>query len=129
MAKIAENNMEKEIIEGNKLIANFMGWTYDYSGVKWAVPIEKDLIPKTENYVSGTRLFDNELKFDKNWNWLMAVIDRIEGMADVTIKNNHCEICSVDSYSSPSVFRKTRIEHVWFQVVHFIGWYNRTNNK
>lgn len=66
--------------ENNKLIAEFMGWSYDYSGIKWAVPITDDLIPESDNYKSGSRLLDEELTFHKNWNWLMPVIEKIANL-------------------------------------------------
>lgn len=61
----------------NKLLARFMGWTYDYSGIHWAVPTTDNLIPESENYRSGTRLLDGELMFHKSWDWLIPVIEKI----------------------------------------------------
>lgn len=115
---------DKEIIEGNKLLAEFHG---KYN-TKWhtigCYPIK-------------------DLKYHTSWDWLMPVVEKIEfytpdeigsGFA-VYINEKQCIIKSkfVDySYMDNPITgasADTKIESVWLAVVSFIQWYNTQNNK
>lgn len=76
--------MDKEIIENNKMIAKFMGWTYipwqEATGkhVGWINPKFKIHSPKIDNtYLCRSH---NDLKYHKDWNWLMRVMEKIENL-------------------------------------------------
>lgn len=110
----------EQIGEGNKLIAEFMGWKYS--------------------------LFT---PFQQDWNDLMYVIERIESIRDVkygwfavTIRGNECNIQSEHLWrelqanasndrneypvyiSDPNAIFPTKIESTWYNVVEFIKFYN-----
>jgi hypothetical protein len=74
--------MEKDLIlEGNKLIAEFMGavpeqWypeskMYDLSGIHYAYPTS-GIYPDNVRHHS-----DQLLKYDSDWSWLMPVVEKI----------------------------------------------------
>ena len=97
--------MSKEIIEGNKLIAEFMGYVmHDHASYK---TFEKD----------GRHIFDSVLQYDTKWDWLMPVVEKI-GSLSYNDSNNKFQ---------PSVerFLENDIESIWRQIVIFITWYNQ----
>ena len=113
--------------EKNRLIAEFMG-----------------MKPHNENELEGfwtntikTHQFDNvmDLKFHKDWNWLMEVVCKIEslGHCQIDISFNWCRIGYKDTlfnYDSRNYFKGlTKIEAVYNAVVKFIKFYNQTAVK
>lgn len=77
--------MTKEITEGNKLIAEFMGG-YVISTEKYESPhgsrssgtIEKWRAPNYSPYSPSSEL--GYFHYDTSWDWIMPVIDKINGM-------------------------------------------------
>lgn len=115
----------KEIIEGNKLIAEFMGLekreatAVVYERYKW-----------TDNHLYPVQV----LQFDKSWDWLMPVVEKI----------NDIECCVLDINSRDTFIRyirpnlmyqvllertnaQSKIENSWQAIVDFIKWYNENN--
>jgi hypothetical protein len=139
---------EQEIIEGNKLIAVFMG-------------CELLDFPKTENYIGESwycgdflKPFDDRtpakvrtelLKFNSDWNWLMPVADKIEKLSTseglpqdarnrffISIKTpsgvgyiTKDDTCKMPVPTDARVFGESRIESTWLAVVAFIKWLNQ----
>lgn len=95
------------------------------------------------------------LNYHQNWNWLMAVVEKIESL---NIRNNnydflkvkflgdHVEIFCFATYRGTSFYWKkwyslsgtfnshvnqtdTKIEAVWLAVVEFIKWYNKNKEN
>lgn len=111
---------QQEIIEGNKLIAVFMGmeiideFKLRY-GQEWHETIDR-----------------GKLIYRSDWNDLMSVVEKI----------NSIECCSVDIGKQDTLIRyfgdknyheplsiesgQSKIENVWLAVVAFIKWYNKT---
>ena len=105
---------KQEIIEGNKLIAKFMGL--------------KSITPT----------------YNSSWNFLMPVIDKIEliydehhGYFGVHISGNSCSIQGTKLHmalnnpnygwvysSDTNAIFETKIESAFYNVVQFIKWYN-----
>lgn len=91
----------EEILENNKLIANFMG-----------VQV-------------------GEESYNKSWGWLMSVVEKIEKenmMATVVIIRDKCQITLFD-YESTPMFAKTveandKLKATWLCIVEFVKWYN-----
>lgn len=99
--------------ESNEVLAKFMGFTKgpDY----WAPPIEL-------SYLAESMANPLDLKFHKSWDWLMPVVEKIEGLSrTVTIFGNvkagHVTLIQ------PNIIRgigATKIESVYKAVVEFI---------
>ena len=138
---------EKEILEGNKLIAEFMG----------AKPIDNPTGYSSDDDKSWYRynnlnysLLDGDLKFYSSWDWLMPVVQKIcppSGTRDA-VKNamivfmpyvNGCvieynmrqptkldkDMCDVIKIKNEATF----IQAVWKAIVEFIKWYNEQTKK
>ena len=116
--------VKQEIIEGNKLIAEFMGLKQnDFE--HW---INKDYL-----FGPQLKLFDFELKFHSSWDWLMLIVEKIENdlqdsfTVDI-INKNQCEIVRngnefICGYGFETVYH-SKIKAVYYSVVEFIKWYN-----
>ena len=72
------------------------------------------------------------LHYESDWNWLMKVVEKIEGMwYEVSIIGNECEIgenIDAEHYRGIVVCReeekKSKLMSVFSTVVEFIKWYN-----
>lgn len=73
---------QEEILEGNKLIAEFMGGKeVDWFSERVIIqPYSDDLT--IHNYVTKSKAYiiDLEVKFHDSWEWTMPVVDKINGM-------------------------------------------------
>ena len=116
------------ITENNKLIAEFMG--------EQKQPFE---FPQF-GYINimgdwKDTFFDNQLKFHKDWNWLMSVVEKIEIQSkelfgeyeDVIINGCGCGIATKDDMIS--IAATSKIEAVYVACVEFIKWYNEQNKN
>ena len=121
---------EKEITEGNKLIAEFMGSSFK---TYKKGHIRKDSV--TVCYFddgmspfSGGVSIEN-LKYHSSWDWLMPVVEKIETIDFVVIiKQGECVIVN-NSGNTPKFIQQvstTKIESIWLAVCEFIEWYNET---
>ena len=132
---------EQEIIEGNKLIAEFMGHqkyaTYGYiiheDGTYPAVDEhwheqESFRGSKGKRFTPSTMMLyisHKDLHYDDSWDWLMPVVKKCyrlqykQGWKKVNCIQ-HC-LTSYDFMSDIA------IEIVWEEVIKFINWYNTTN--
>ena len=110
----------KEILDGNKIIAEFLG-------------INKKVYGETGTtyYIDGTPYQFFKLKYHSSWDWLMPVVEEIENVLDgdvsISIKDDSCNINS--NYYGISVEGYTKIESVWIACVKFITWYNLKTEK
>lgn len=126
--------MIQEHIEGNKLIAEFMGWKYiqksvtvfkdgEYEDWQWEVPIEDNMYNKAH--------LNHNLYFHTSWDWLMPVRDKIISLAcNVNIINNYCQIIKFESGGNPPSYQRTQtmahsaLDNTYNAIVQFIKWYN-----
>ena len=73
------------------------------------------------------------LKYHKDWNWLMNVVNQIESTNeeyDVRILGQDCEVISYDGdIIIEMVHAPTKIEATWRCVLEFIEWYNVNKAK
>lgn len=118
----------EEILEGNKLIGEFlgMGWVND----------------SPEDYPNGYYISNNEdtdlplevkdWEFHSSWQWLMPVVEKIESLGFwFNIKKNHVTIAwdnkgTTDSNMIHSEFGdQPKIERVFICTIYFIKWYNQ----
>ena len=95
---------QEQIVEGNKLIAEFMS---DFI-----------LLTKDEAIVVRDR---KTLCFHSSWDWLMPVIDKIRSMNEYSGFVDHTS----SIVDEGGVYINTKfIENTWKDVVEFIKWYN-----
>jgi hypothetical protein len=105
--------MKKEILEGNKLIAEFMG---------------------LEIITDGISFFDTSYKplqkYDSSWDCIMLVIDKIDQIgANVLIGRMFCDIKYIDPFNSLKSFdiriiSGVKINAINGAIIEFIKWYN-----
>jgi hypothetical protein len=104
--------------ENNKIIASFLG----QNKIPYEFP--KFGYIKMDGDYSDT-FFDNQLKFHKDWNWLMEVVEKIETFgADLTIRAEHTIIVYDEGEEISTFCFKDKKEAVYNACVEFIKWYN-----
>lgn len=123
---------ENKIVEGNKAIAKFMGWSFGASDIGhkgWFKPSLKD-----HGYLTAGCRTDKGLKFNRSWEQLMPVVEKIESLPHhdrpdfnyvVTIESGYCVI--TDNGEAPiaeAQWDGPKIDLVWHCVVAFINWKN-----
>ena len=123
---------EKEIIENNKLIAEFMGAKMvveNYNGI--------NIIEFPDKSTKDLR----ELKYHLSWDWLMQVVEKIENLQEIT--NGFGFLFQIDNWSvniknlftgefvvhnNPKTCRlHSKFESVYKSTVEFIKLYNQHN--
>lgn len=116
-------------IEGNKLIAEFMGWKH--------LPADKFVkFARFEIGEEGEQM--SNPKYHSSWDWLMPVVEKIEtdasqetGHNEIHITENTCVIFRM-SYIKPefkNIDSKSKITAVWKTVVQYTQWYNDITNQ
>ncbi len=108
----------------NRLIAEFMGMQDTDLG--WYD--SEDVMSEYACQMVGGNTFE-VLQYDRSWDWLMPVVEKIEdvGSAEVVMNNEECTISAVivgNEYHHESI-GKSRIDAVYQSVVEFIKWYNK----
>jgi hypothetical protein len=110
--------------ENNKLIAEFLGQNkmpYEFPQFGYI---------KTNGDWNDT-FFDNQLKFHKDWNWLMEVVEKIESLCNnrgFEISSRFVHIRVNNNLTISSGVCSNRIEAVYNACVEFIKWYNTQTN-
>ena len=98
-----------EIIEGNKLIAAFMGYNTD-----------------DERIVAFGTPYGEDLEYNSSWDWLMPVVERIECECffSVIINEKSCQIIDTETkIGVRSISTKNKIDAVFSACVQFANWY------
>lgn len=111
---------EQEILEGKKLIADFMGlksFEDGRYGKMYPNPIQ----------VGNSIFGDAGLRYNSSWDWLMPVVEKIEAIKDsddyeVDIFANCCDIGG--KFEAVGI---TKIEATFKAVLQFLKWYDDTN--
>jgi hypothetical protein len=120
-------------LEGNKLIAKFMGYKFVYYSNEFNMLEINGKMKSLESWA----------KYHRNWNWLMSVVEKIEQIKYVNVlmvKTSLGEFSIEISHYTPSyhitqnnkmIFVKektlTKIGSVWLAIIKFIEWYNKQN--
>lgn len=127
--------MEKDIIEGNKMIAEFMGFKRIES------PKVKEVYMRAKHWIiEGHGYFDDEeLKYHTSWDWLMPCVEKIETIDQekeddgysVLIQGVLCQISDMNMMGTliSEGFKDKKIDAVWQAVIQFITWYNQNNSN
>lgn len=104
----------QEILEGNKIIARFMG------------------LPEYKIEFKGKFLnFENSKhnRYNSDWNILMSVVEKIESLGFTCfIQGNECSIESLEK-TIGTFCRTTKIEAVYKAVIEFIKLYNQNEHR
>ncbi len=141
-----ETMTDKEIIEGNKLIAGFLQLQYHkVNQRKWISQSFDDYgstalngywMEKGEYYFyNSEQCSESQLKFHSSWDWLMPVLDKIQAQVyGVNIVNNYCQIIVLNKnntykYAKTVTESKSKIENAWQSAVEFITWHNKQNQS
>lgn len=125
-----KTNKMKKIIEGNKLIAEFMGFVCD--DLKEENPLNRRFHGDTKDgkqyqfpksfyrydsglYMEQTTFYPKNMKYHTSWDWLMPVVEKI-GKSGWPIYGYSDPMANVSIYSP--------IELVYTEVLKFIQMYN-----
>lgn len=130
---------DKEIQEGNKLIAEFIGWKYNSKEYNW-----RHSRIDWSSWVDLKNVGHKEMFFHSSWDWLMPVVEEIEAIeVDTTplpprpdpmpkrlfwVSIQKSNITIAEDYKITSIAErfnyKSKIEATWECIVQFIKWYN-----
>lgn len=129
-----------EILEGNKLIAEFLGYKYyPHSDTEkqpgWKLHDLK-MIPKLVNmYPEGKGIYlcrrHDGLRFFNSWDWLMLAVDKIEELtyrftiSSTFVRVHTCKTSWDDSDEYNCIVFEGKLKCTWYGVVEFIKWYNQ----
>lgn len=109
--------------ENNKLIAEFMGYEFMTNNI-FINRLPKDFLDNSENYKC----------FHNSFDWLMEVVERIEGLGfSTSIYHLPKTLNTVKIISGGAdvvgVNGSTKIEAVYKAIAAFIKWYNLTQKE
>ena len=112
-------------IEKNKLIADFMGCKDKNTALQTiAERLKDDEIWLPFHNVESI----NNLKYHKDWNWLIEVIENIESLGyRIEIVKHICRIYLSNKETIIISENIPKIEAVYNACVEFIKWYNNQN--
>jgi len=100
----------------NELIAEFMGFEcYESNGYR-------NYIFEEDNHRTHVDLW-----YDKDWNWLMPVVEKIEYIPisdDVNVRWDVCIYMKTCTIGMKGTVGTTKLEATYKAVVEFIKWYN-----
>ena len=125
------------IVENNKLIAEFMGGLYNNQAML-SLQSNEIWLPYHGvcNYKSDN---GKSLKYHSDWNWLMRVVEKIEKIPEkndnwfnVTVGAScYCIIQDATGELSFEIIGdgRTKIEATYNACIEFIKWYNEQNKK
>ena len=143
-----------EIVSGNKIIAEFMGYEYiphtstlekgQQFGwnreIKWNPFLEKHdmagVVPPVKVFLGRSH---HDLHFHMDWGWLMSVWEKIAKLEfknfqvkDMEIQKTECYLRVVQGtsdYVMGGYACETLIESTFRTIVDFITWYNTYSDK
>ena len=131
---------EQEILEGNKLIAEFMGGVFREINNPYYGDNSFNVVSLVM-YEDGEKKFltyeMNGLKYHCSWDWLMPVVEKIEELSSlggiVTIVQGQCRITSrmagdhtvmANKSHYITMGTKGKLLATYEAVVEFVKWYN-----
>ena len=121
------------VIEGNKLIAEFMGGKYD-KDTTFKIQSDEIWLP-IHGIVNCATIESGKgriIQYHTSWDWLMPVVEKIENFNDgctlCIIEDERCHINTQTNFEVDSV-GYTKIEAVYNAIIEFIKWYNQQETK
>lgn len=135
---------QKEVLEYNKMCAEFLGAIYSKHAEAWGFGNAVNIGSKEfngimyEDVIQAQR-FEKDLKFHSDWNWIMEVknqicnspkVDEFNTSYDSVANGYHCEI--LPAHNNTFEPFRTRIlpserEAVVQAIYNFLIWYNQNN--
>ena len=116
----------ENVIENNKLIAEFMGFESCYR--PFTEGSESDVFMELPECGSCIELED--LKYNSSWDWLMEVVEKIESLGfETSLDKNGFFVRYNGSNTQNGLFIKVKIEAVYNACVEFIKWYNNESRR
>ena len=108
---------EMDIIENNKLIAEFLGFKFNKHRKAYRIP--------QMGFAFQGKIED--LKFHSSWNWLMKVIDKIYNLYKDENFKFYSNLEGVNLYSviKTSFIEDINIDYTYSTVIEYIEWYNK----
>lgn len=97
-----------ETTDGNKLIAEFMGYKILYDGN----------IPHAQFLRGETEPISDWAKYHSSWDWLMPVVEKIDTFERFSSEDNGKRKCVTNCGIT------TDIETIWMLIIEYIQWYN-----
>ena len=119
----------ENIIENNKIFAEFLDWEFDDLSETFETPFLK----LVDSHAFGDEQFscklqDFELEFHSDWRWLMTVVEKIESLGyRIEIVKHICRIYLSNKETIIISENTPKIEAVYIACVEFIKWYNNQN--
>lgn len=128
----------KNIVENNKMIAEFMGFVADKS---FEVRLVDGINTSYYYYKDDVMYLPEVMEYNCSWDWLMEVVDKIESLPDE--ENNGAFFFKIYQDSVIIIFSNdnyiidlinvmgqgSRINNVYQAVVEFIQLYNKANKS
>lgn len=123
---------DNEILEGNRLIAEFFGLKRGF----W-VSVEKPVTDDKKQWCDldgktflGSRVYyDKTLLFHQSWDWIMPVVEKIEAIGYVIrISRLRCQIHTTNAKPICNIQSATKIEATYAAIVEFIKHHNQLTN-
>ena len=124
------------IIENNRIIAEFMGFIADKS---FEVKLVDGINTSCYYYKDDVMYLPEVMAYHSDWSWLMEVVEKIESLP--TMKDNGNFFFEIHQ-DSVTVFNSTRmdiiievigqgsrINNTYQAVIEFIQWYNKQNKN
>jgi hypothetical protein len=114
-----KQELAEQILEGNKLIAEFVGYKQHNHGSYKTFEID------------GRHIYESVVQYNTKWEWLMPVVEKIESMGTIIeiwlSLGKGCRITK-GSFKDPiktiaTTESNSTIEAVWLAVIEFIKWY------
>lgn len=119
---------ENEIIEGNKLIAEFDGW-------KFIRMVQGGLLPFWQKFKDGKLIHDGIFHDPDYMKWesIMPIVEKIDTLVIKTNITSNIVTIRIEEdslYDIVILFRKegfSKLEGIWIAVIEFIKWLNNQN--
>jgi hypothetical protein len=110
------------MMQENKLIAEFMGYHY----------VAETKMTHDYFMVKGRYIRPDGIKFDTDWNWLMDVVDKIEGL-NFSVEINRQEerdyqCLIVKKEIIVQTFSSNKMQSIYQAVIKFIKYYEQNSN-